>query len=132
MKYKVFDVVKLKNSNKATILNIINKKKYFAEIVNESGQFDMWNANKAGWGNWAMPLYKALYPSSADGLDDSDLDDFSNEISEEDYLDEEGNTVGSDIYSGTSSSDKGKKTASKANRQTKHNRRNKNSFSRIY
>ena len=38
MKYKVFDVVKLKNSNKATILNIINKKKYFAEIVNESGE----------------------------------------------------------------------------------------------
>lgn len=90
----------------------------FFEIVNAVEQFDMWNANKAGWGNWAMPLYKALYPSSDDGLCDSDLDDFSNEISEEDYLDEEGNIVGSDIYSGTSSSDKGKKTASKANRQT--------------
>lgn len=38
MKYKIFDVVKLKNSKKATILNIINKKKYFAEIVNESGE----------------------------------------------------------------------------------------------
>ena len=33
-----FDVVKLKNSNNATILNIINKKKYLAEIVNESGE----------------------------------------------------------------------------------------------
>ena len=38
MKYKIFDVVKLKNNNKATILNIVNKKKYFAEIVNESGE----------------------------------------------------------------------------------------------
>lgn len=38
MKYKIFDVVKLKDSNKATILNIVNKKKYFAEIVNESGE----------------------------------------------------------------------------------------------
>ena len=38
MKYKIFDVVKLKNKNKATILNIVDKKKYFAEIVNENGK----------------------------------------------------------------------------------------------
>jgi len=38
MKYQIFDVVRLKDSNKATILNIINKKKYFAEIVNDSGE----------------------------------------------------------------------------------------------
>ena len=36
MKYKVFDVVKLKNSNKATILNIINKlqKNIVIEVTN--------------------------------------------------------------------------------------------------
>lgn len=38
MKYKIFDVVRLKDSNKATILNILGKKKYFAEIVNDSGE----------------------------------------------------------------------------------------------
>lgn len=88
------------------------------ELADTVQKFDTWNAIKAGWGDWAMPIYKALYPSSSDGLDDSDLEDFSNEISEEDYQDEDGNNVGSDIYSGTSSSDKGRKTASKANRQT--------------
>lgn len=38
MKYRIFDVVKLKNSKKATILSVIKRKKYFAEIVNESGE----------------------------------------------------------------------------------------------
>ena len=38
MKYKIFDVVKMKNKNKATILDIIEKNKYFAEIVNPNGE----------------------------------------------------------------------------------------------
>ena len=38
MKYKFFDVVRLKNKNRATILNGIDKKRYFAEIVNEFGK----------------------------------------------------------------------------------------------
>ena len=38
MKYKIFDVVRLKNKNRATILNVIDKKKYFVEIVNEFGK----------------------------------------------------------------------------------------------
>jgi hypothetical protein len=38
MKYKIFDVVRLKNKNRATILNVIDKKRYFAEIVNEFGK----------------------------------------------------------------------------------------------
>ncbi len=34
MKYKVFDVVKMKDNNKAVILEKIDKNKYFSEIVN--------------------------------------------------------------------------------------------------
>ena len=36
MKYKKFDVVKLKNNDRATILNV-NKNDYLAEIVNADG-----------------------------------------------------------------------------------------------
>lgn len=36
MKYKIFDVVKLKNQNNATILNIENNK-YKVEIVDKNG-----------------------------------------------------------------------------------------------
>ena len=36
MKYNKFDVVELKNGNRATILEI-NKHKYLAEIVNSAG-----------------------------------------------------------------------------------------------
>ncbi len=38
MKIKQFDVVKLKDSNKATILEIYKRKKYYAEIVNDKGK----------------------------------------------------------------------------------------------
>lgn len=38
MKYKIFEVVRLKNKNRATILNVIDKKRYFVEIVNEFGK----------------------------------------------------------------------------------------------
>lgn len=37
MKIKKFDVVELKNKNKAVILEIYKRKKYYAEIVNNSG-----------------------------------------------------------------------------------------------
>lgn len=37
MKIKQFDVVELKNKNKAVILVIYKRKKYYAEIVNNSG-----------------------------------------------------------------------------------------------
>ncbi len=37
MKYKVFDVVELKNKNKATILGIENNNIYKVEIVNCDG-----------------------------------------------------------------------------------------------
>lgn len=36
MKYKRFDVVELKNGNKATILDI-NNREYYAEIVDKEG-----------------------------------------------------------------------------------------------
>ena len=38
MKYKIFDVVKLKDNNKATILNITDKNQYYVEIVNNNGK----------------------------------------------------------------------------------------------
>lgn len=38
MKIKQFDVVELKDSNKATILEIYKGKKYYAEIVNNKGK----------------------------------------------------------------------------------------------
>ncbi len=38
MKIKKFDVVELKNKNKAVILEIYKRKKYYAEIVNERGE----------------------------------------------------------------------------------------------
>lgn len=38
MKYKIFDVVRMKNNNKATILDILEKNKYFVEIVNIKGE----------------------------------------------------------------------------------------------
>lgn len=37
MKYKVFDVIELKNKDKATILEIINENRYKAEIVDNEG-----------------------------------------------------------------------------------------------
>lgn len=37
MKIKKFNVVELKNNNKATILEIISKNEYLAEIVNPYG-----------------------------------------------------------------------------------------------
>ena len=37
MKIKKFDVVELKNKNKAVILEIYKRKKYYAEIVNDKG-----------------------------------------------------------------------------------------------
>lgn len=37
MKIKKFDVVGLKNKNKAVILEIYKRKKYYAEIVNDKG-----------------------------------------------------------------------------------------------
>lgn len=37
MRIKQFDVVELKNKNKAVILEIYKGKKYYAEIVNNSG-----------------------------------------------------------------------------------------------
>ena len=36
MKLKIFDVVELKDNNRATILNI-NNKEYLAEVVNSAG-----------------------------------------------------------------------------------------------
>lgn len=38
MKIKKFDVVELKNKNKAVILEIHKRKKYYAEIVNDKGK----------------------------------------------------------------------------------------------
>lgn len=38
MKIKKFDVVELKNKNKAVILEIYKRKKYYAEIVNDKGK----------------------------------------------------------------------------------------------
>lgn len=38
MKHKIFDVVVLKNGNKAVILNTIRKNEYFCEIVNANGK----------------------------------------------------------------------------------------------
>ncbi len=38
MKIKKFDVVELKNKNKAVILEIYKRKKYYAEIVNDKGE----------------------------------------------------------------------------------------------
>lgn len=38
MKIKKFDVVELKNKNKAVILKIYKRKKYYAEIVNDKGK----------------------------------------------------------------------------------------------
>ena len=37
MKIKKFDVVELKNKNKAVILEIYKRKRYYAEIVNDKG-----------------------------------------------------------------------------------------------
>ncbi len=37
MKIKQFDVVELKNRNKAVILEIYKRKKYYVEIVNDKG-----------------------------------------------------------------------------------------------
>lgn len=37
MKIKQFDVIELKNKNKAVILEIYKGRKYYAEIVNDSG-----------------------------------------------------------------------------------------------
>ena len=37
MKIKKFDVVELKNKNKAVILEIYKRKRYYAEIVNNKG-----------------------------------------------------------------------------------------------
>ncbi|MCI9246095.1 MAG: hypothetical protein HFJ30_03040 [Clostridia bacterium] len=38
MKIKKFDVVELKNKNKAVILEIYKRKRYYAEIVNDKGE----------------------------------------------------------------------------------------------
>lgn len=38
MKIKKFDVVELKNKNKAVILEIYKRKRYYAEIVNDKGK----------------------------------------------------------------------------------------------
>ena len=38
MKINKFNVVKLKDSNKAIILSVNNKKQYLAEIVNKQGK----------------------------------------------------------------------------------------------
>lgn len=38
MKIKKFDVVELNDKNKAVILEIYNRKKYYAEIVNDRGK----------------------------------------------------------------------------------------------
>lgn len=38
MKIKKFDVVQLKDKNKATILTINKGRKYFAEIINQDGK----------------------------------------------------------------------------------------------
>lgn len=38
MKIKKFDVVELKIKNKAVILEIYKRKKYYAEIVNDKGE----------------------------------------------------------------------------------------------
>lgn len=38
MKIKKFDVVGLKNKNKAVILEIYKRKRYYAEIVNDKGE----------------------------------------------------------------------------------------------
>ena len=38
MKINKFNVVKLKDSNKAIILSVDNKKQYLAEIVNKQGK----------------------------------------------------------------------------------------------
>lgn len=37
MKYKVFDVIELKNRDKATILEVIDENKYKVEIVDNEG-----------------------------------------------------------------------------------------------
>jgi len=37
MKFKRFDVVELTNGNKATIIDIINNREYFVEIVDSKG-----------------------------------------------------------------------------------------------
>lgn len=34
MKYKIFDVVKMRDNNKAVILEKVDKNKYFCEVVN--------------------------------------------------------------------------------------------------
>lgn len=77
-------------------------------------KFDLWNAWNAGWTDWEMPLYKALYSSPNDGLDDSDLDDYTTEINEDDFKDDDGNNVGGDMYKANV---KKKNVSSKANRQ---------------
>lgn len=38
MKIKKFDVVELKDKNKAVILEIYKRKQYYAEIVNDKGK----------------------------------------------------------------------------------------------
>lgn len=38
MKIKQFDVVELRNKNKAVILEIYKGRKYYAEIVNDKGK----------------------------------------------------------------------------------------------
>lgn len=38
MKIKKFDVVELKNKNKAVILEIYKRNKYYAEIINDMGK----------------------------------------------------------------------------------------------
>lgn len=38
MKIKKFDVVELNDKNKAVILEIYNRKKYYAEVVNDKGK----------------------------------------------------------------------------------------------
>ncbi len=38
MKIKKFDVVELKSKNKAVILEIYKRKRYYAEIVNDKGE----------------------------------------------------------------------------------------------
>lgn len=38
MKYKIFDVVILKDDNRAVVLSMQDKNRYFCEIVNENGE----------------------------------------------------------------------------------------------
>lgn len=48
MKIKKFDVIKLNNGNKATILDIIDKYTYFVEIVDDKGNtLDRKNINES-------------------------------------------------------------------------------------